>query len=418
MRALRIIFSRLNLIKFGLLLFSIFPLIPNKIKGFPVIYAFIFSLILYLRTKKKKINWNFFLINSGIFSSYIFSLLYTSNLKYAIKNFETSLSLLITPLVFALIWGFKDEIDFNNLKVKIISVFYNVVFLYSIIVCCYLLYIGRLSYLNDPNFFRHFIEFLPLIGQHSIYASIFLSLGLLFSINLFNLKSSINSRISILLKNIVISILLVSLASKGVLLATFITVIFYCLSIIKKNQKRILIILLIIFLGALSIKFSPSLSKRISSFKLALRVQSNDGNLSSTQTRKEIYICSLEALSKNWVFGYGIGDVKDTLMECYKNTSEYLTKGEFNTHNQYLSILLSSGLVGLFLLFIFLFYNLRLFIKSENYFFFSVFIFYLITMFFENILERQSGVILFSFLINFFSFISFDKSQKNKSLID
>ena len=147
----------------------------------------------------------------------------------------------------------------------------------------------------------------------------------------------------------------------------------------------------------------------MSLFNASLSLPSYEGELSSTQTRKEIYNCSFILLKSNWIFGYGFGDVNDTLIKCYSHVSNYLVDREFNSHNQYLSILLGCGIFGLSTIFFLLYFNFRVFTLEKQYFFLSVLLFYSIIMFVENILERQSGVILFSFFINLFSFFSYKK---------
>ena len=82
--------------------------------------------------------------------------------------------------------------------------------------------------------------------------------------------------------------------------------------------------------------------------------------LNSNQTRKAIYLCSIKSMQGNWLFGFGVGDVKDSLRECYNETSESLIVGNYNSHNQYLSILLGTGLLGLLIFIYFLFINYKL----------------------------------------------------------
>jgi O-antigen ligase len=147
----------------------------------------------------------------------------------------------------------------------------------------------------------------------------------------------------------------------------------------------------------------------VSLFNTSLSLPSYEGELSSTQTRKEIYNCSFKLLKSNWIFGYGFGDVNDKLIKCYSHVSKYLVDGEFNSHNQYLSILLGCGVFGLLSIIFLLYFNFKVFTIEKHYFFLSVLLFYSIIMFVENILERQSGVILFSFFINLFSFFSYKK---------
>lgn len=398
-----------TLIKFGLISLALFPLIPNKIKGLPVILLLLFAILLFFNKKKSKFNWKLLLINASIFLTYCLSLLYTSNYSYALKKLEISLSLLVFPLIFALIWEHKEKFNFRVLLKTIINVFFNSVFIFSIIVFSYLIYIGGFSHLKDPSFIRHFTEYLPFIGQHSIYASIYLGLGLLCFIYLLKFKKKRKDQMALILGASFIFLLLISLASKGVLLATFMSIIIYCITIINKKSNRLIILILIFGVLIGSIKFSPSLSKRVHFFNSSLGLSSPEGELNSTQTRKEIYNCSLELLKNSSVFGYGFGDVNDQLILCYSKTSKYLVEGKFNSHNQYVGILLGCGIFGLLVLVLFFYFNFKIFTIDKNYFFLSVLFFYLIIMFVENILERQSGVILFSFLINLFCFISYRK---------
>ncbi|MDB4204900.1 O-antigen ligase family protein [Polaribacter sp.] len=207
-----------------------------------------------------------------------------------------------------------------------------------------------------------------------------------------------------------ILLLLISLASKGALLASFVSIIVYCLSIINKKRNQLVLLISFFALLFFILNFSPSLSKRVSLFNASLSLPSYEGELSSTQTRKEIYNCSFKLLKSNWIYGYGFGDVNDKLIICYSHVSKYLVDGEFNSHNQYLSILLGCGVFGLFTTLLFLYFNYEIFKLEKHYFFISVLLFYSIIMFVENILERQSGVILFSFFINLFSFCSYNKN--------
>ena len=64
----------------------------------------------------------------------------------------------------------------------------------------------------------------------------------------------------------------------------------------------------------------------MSLFNASLSLPSYEGELSSTQTRKEIYNCSLNLLKSNWVFGYGFGDVNEQLLKCYSHVSKYLVE--------------------------------------------------------------------------------------------
>ena len=71
----------------------------------------------------------------------------------------------------------------------------------------------------------------------------------------------------------------------------------------------------------------------------------------------------------------------------------------YNSHNQYLSYGLHSGFLGVFVLCLALFFGLKKSLKQDS-FLFTVFLYFCIVFLTENVLERQSGLLLFTFLIN------------------
>ena len=109
-------------------------------------------------------------------------------------------------------------------------------------------------------------------------------------------------------------------------------------------------------------------------------------------------------------FGYGIGDYNDKLKESYKKNNPSL-EVYYNSHNQYISFLLVGGLFLLLLYFIFLYLNVKLAIKKRNINSLIILCFYSIVMLSENILERENGVIFFSFFLCFFSLNNYSSDE-------
>ena len=403
-----------NIIGVELLLMSFFPIIPNTIKPFPIIVLLLSTLYFFLKVKLHGFNIKIFIINSSIYIIYLISILYTSNLGYAFKKLETSLSLLIIPLIFAMLEAFKNQINKKKLENDFIKLFYWGVFTYSITILLFLGYKGLFKYYNDPNFVRHFTETIPFIGQHPIYASIFLGLGLLFSMHLI-CHYHIIGKLKVVLFSCFLISLLISLASKGVIISFAISACLYGILKGKKLKIKILVISSIISFGLLATILSPALSIRMNSMFKSLSLLSTSKEMNSTELRKEIYLCSIDLIKEKWIIGRGIGDVKDSLMDCYRSNRIELVIGNFNSHNQYFSILIGTGIIGLFVMVIFLYFNLKQAISLNDPLFLCVLIFYIAVMLTENILERQSGVILFSFLINFFLFVNENEfKSKNK----
>jgi len=401
----------INLFYFGLLLFAFFPIIPNKLKGLPVIVLFLISIFLFLKKKEYKLNLKKVLTYASIYIFYIISLLYSSSLDKIDKTLTTRISLLIFPLLFGL----------ANTTIKAISekekqfflwTYFTVSILYCGMIVYYFYQIGFITQKVSINlFYSHLTNRMWFINQHPIYASIFVSIGLLFGIKLLYSESSIKYKIVIVIGLVTLFSMLLFLSRKGVLLATILATI--PLVLYFQNYYNYKNLLLGIIIVSLMFFISPMTQKR---FKEVFNLSSYTKveNTNSTSIRYGIYQCALKKIKEKPIFGHGIGDVKNELNECYSKASSVLLKGKYNSHNQYLSILLSNGIVGLIIFISFLFINFRKAILQNNQLFFSLLTFFSIIMLFENILERQSGVILFSLFINFFAFIDI-KKDRNKS---
>ena len=166
-----------NFLLWGLLLFALFPIIPNNLKGLPVIFLLLVSLIKYTKTKAL---WSDFIVNASLYLVFLLSLIYTENFGYALKKMETMLSIIILPLVFFVLIP-KHEI-LKETKVKFAKVFIVSSAIFSLLVfLSFFLDNSTVFYQNwYANKFRVVVTDMIAIGQHPIYASIFLSISVIF----------------------------------------------------------------------------------------------------------------------------------------------------------------------------------------------------------------------------------------------
>lgn len=121
-------------------------------------------------------------------------------------------------------------------------------------------------------------------------------------------------------------------------------------------------------------------------------------------SRFQIWSIAVSVIEKNVIFGVGIGDVKELLMQKYAINNFKL--GEllsYNSHNQFLHIWLESGILGLLFFCLSLISTLFVF-KNIN---FSIRLLYVVIVFcaffVENILQRAAGreLFMFSFIMLF-----------------
>lgn len=398
-----------KLFYYVLLSFAFFPIIPNRIKGLPVIILFLIALFLFMKKGEYKFNFKKTLIYASLYIIYVISLLYSSNLNGIDKTLTTRLSILIFPLLF----GLTNTIIINVSERKL-SLFLWTYFVTTIIYCFFIVWyfylIGFLTQnVNINLFYSHLTFDMWYINQHPIYASIFISIAIVFGTKLLFKEYNKTKRTILIIGLIILISMMLFLSRKGVLLAVAVALIIYLTHLI--SYKKLLLGIAII-VGVMFLISPVSLNR----FKEIINISSYEkiDRSNSTSIRYGIYKCVFKIIREKPVLGHGIGDVKNKLNECYSGTSSILLKENYNSHNQYLSIWISNGFVGFIIFTLFLYINYKKAIIEKNHLFLSLLIFFSITMIFENILERQSGVIIFSLIINYFAFINIEK-DRNKS---
>ncbi|NNC50723.1 MAG: O-antigen ligase family protein [Flaviramulus sp.] len=399
------LFSFSTILNISFYLFGVFPILPEKLKGLPVILIIIISLASFFfgnNGNQKRINYKPLIGLTSLYTILFLSIFYTLSFSFPKNKIETTLSLLLVPFAFVLIGreSINKSSSLNFFKAFIGSTF--VLSFYS-----FLRYYEAGIFIIDDlkvNSFRRTVTEMPFINDHPIYISIYLGLSVIISIPLI-----LNEKISLKLKGIIFiacfinCIHLLLLSSKGVILALLFSLISLFYFKINLFKFKILVITSIISIFILSIFFIPTTERRFREFvKKTTYTELRPDNSSSV--RVAIYYCVFSIIRENPIIGYGWGVGIEKLNECYKQKSDYLHNKKYNSHNQYMSYYIDGGLLALFVLVLFIFNQFKKALSKSNHSFFSILLFFSIIMLFENILERQSGLIVFIFLICFYRF--------------
>jgi len=129
------------------------------------------------------------------------------------------------------------------------------------------------------------------------------------------------------------------------------------------------------------------------------------GEWNSMNTRLAVWHCASEVAREHWLTGVGAGDVEDKLQEKYKEKQfVFALRYNLNAHNQYLDVLISSGVGGI-ILFVFAFFLLpfyRAWVRKDYllWFFMASLALYMIT---EVMLNRNQGVAFIAFFLTLLS---------------
>lgn len=140
-------------------------------------------------------------------------------------------------------------------------------------------------------------------------------------------------------------------------------------------------------------------------FELSRYIRKNDPNGGSLSQRVEYTKASLYLIAKNPWFGVGTGDVPDAFKAAYDEMGSPL-KHEYRhrAHNQYLSMAVAFGVLGLTLFLVILFYP---YLSSQRYrsYLYTIFLaIILLSMLPEDTIDSQAGVTLFAFFNALFLF--------------
>ena len=103
--------------------------------------------------------------------------------------------------------------------------------------------------------------------------------------------------------------------------------------------------------------------------------------------------------------GVGTGDFQDLMNEKYKKTGVYTGNVAlkdtgylgYGPHNEYVEIVLSLGIIGLFLLLYTLFYYAKMALLANNYLALQLLVLFVLFFITESALSTQKGIVPFVF---------------------
>lgn len=410
-----------SVVYFFLMAIALFPVLPTGVESVLMFSGFLFSLCYFFLEGKK--FWNKdktiqLLLFSSLFLIFAFTLLYTSDIKTGIKFIIRLLPTVLFPAFFL----FNDKDLLNAKQIKVITNVYCL----AVVLILFFLHITLFNELYSSNLkfwdFRQLIE--SKIKVHGTYLAMWVGFAII--VLVYKIKNGIASKkyFTILIQLLIIAYFfywLYIIGSRMPFVAT-IMVCFFCLF---KNLKQIIFasILLIILTFILVSKVDRigERFEKLKNYNFSFpegKYEDNYPNISNEQIRNGIYFCSYETLKLEPILGYGVGDVDAKLQSCYDekftNTDTYKVIS-YNSHNEYLNIILSSGIIGLILFLFSQFYFLRkaFYYKLGIYISFVFFIF--LNFSFENILSRHDGVIFFGF---FNSLLFFQNRNLNEKSIN
>jgi len=329
------------------------------------------------------------------FIAQVIGILYSENMALAIKRSMVMLPLLFLPAILSV--EKLEEKTYNKL-LSFLKYALPATFLYYILVHCFI--DGR-----SLNTFVHFtIEKKLKVSQ--FYLLFILMVPIIEALRQIRKSNSVIINSAILVFTLSIVLLL---GNKTSLIFLSFLCVGFVFNLWEVNKKQaFLSILSICVLAAIAIQV-PIIKNRVhvflktTDFSMETIITKNSFTHTKNTAEHRVLIdyLALKEIIKSFPFGVGTGDYQQALSRQYKavNFKAALKGKGYNTHNQYLSEFLKTGVFGGFLFIIMLLFLWRTPKKRAGFYFL---LFFSLGCLVESYLVRQHGVIILVFLIPFF----------------
>jgi O-antigen ligase len=333
---------------------------------------------------------------------YLVGLIYSNNIEYGLKIILKISALLIIPITFLLR---------GSVSIKEVELTKKYFVLGTFSWCGLALIISIASYfINGKLDLFTYYGLAEVLHLHPTYQSFYILASLFFLPMLPSIKK--NYKIIIYLFLLIFLFLLQSrIAYLSLIILSFHQIFLYT----KKKSMALLLILVPLLIG-LFIYLNP-LTQRLSELKNIKYSIDEVGTIQENGINQRLWLWqnAVAQIRNSPYVGFGLGSQKshfrwviekDLLFNSYNNqyTQSAKNLSKINLHNQYLQYLYEFGTFGLAVFLIVLIiigkllYNKRLF---GEILIFSIFSIFMLT---ENMLDRQMGIYVFTFLISLFIF--------------
>ena len=258
-----------------------------------------------------------------------------------------------------------------------------------------------------------------LIGQQSIYTSLLVNISIyIFAYHL--LYSRLSQGYKLLLGFGIAFLFIISylLASRNMMLILYTTIIFLSFYFILTKKKYLLgatLLAAMLITGLLIFKVFPKTINRFKElaytqfdFQSQAKESHYAGELTPDQWnganfRLAAWKCGWQLFKEHPLTGVDLGDKDDELLKIYTQKKfQFAIATQKNVHNNYLDILFSMGVAGLFLFLSgWILLPFGEFIRNKDGLSIIILITLTLAMFTENYFDRSIGAMLFGFFVPF-----------------
>jgi O-antigen ligase len=375
-----------------------------------VLISFALHTLFHLKKEKlKEIFTQRTLMLQAVFFITLISLSYTLYPATAAIDITRQLVILLFPLFFSL-----TSLNITKYRDNLLTIFSAVcvvtvagLYLYAF----YLIHYFKLPVraIFSDLFINH--KFSAPINMHATFLSLQIAVAFFFILSqLFKAQAS-KHKIILIISAVLLLAGIIQLGSKAVLVVILagvnIAVPYFLISTAKRSRYILITATLSVFIVAGALNISSLKDRYVTGLETDL---SNPMANESVEPRIVRWQAAIEVAKQKPIIGYGAGSELHILGDKYFNEKLYISYlHRLNAHNQYISFLLTTGLIGLLVYVVTLYSGFRIAFRENDLLFFVFVLLIAVVSLSESLLNAEKGVYFYSL---FFSLFVFSNPEK------
>jgi O-antigen ligase len=366
-----------------------------------------FALHTFIHLSKKTIKPIFTVRNvllQSVFWVTVLSTIYTTNRAGAFNEWGKQIMVFLLPILLCL-----NPLDIKKYRSRLLMAFslvctVTIFFLYVSAFRTIRFYHLPYSDIISPAFTNH--NFSEPINMHATFFSLQIAIALICMLTALIKERSNLYRIVYALCTCVLLAGIIQLSAKSVFVALLLIINIAIPVFILKGKRRFRFIVVASGFSVLIVTVIFSVSnlreRFINDLNYDLSLTSSDKLLDS---RLDRWKTSFELIEKAPIIGHGAGTELALLHDHFFEKKYYSSfLNNLNTHSEYLSFLLKSGLIGLLIYVITLIYGFKQAVKYHDLLFFSFILLIAFVSLSENLLDVDKGIIFYAVFFSFFMY--------------
>jgi len=372
-----------------------------------ILISFIVHTLIHFNKQQAKLVFtlSMFVLQSVFFVT-VFSTFYAVNKSTGYNEWGKQITILLFPLVFCL-----SSFDLKKYRSSLLLCFSlvctaTIAYLYFDALHIIRHYKLPFSTIFSAAFVNH--NFSEPINMHATFLSMQVVIALVYLLSVLIKQKSLNYKAFYITCIFILFAGLIQLCSKSVFFCLFlvinVAIPFFLLDGHKRRNFMMITASVSIILIAGILNSGTFRERYVSDLKSDL----TDATIGeTTESRLARWRVTGELISTHPIIGYGAGSEVSLLQNAFYEKKYYNSfLHQLNAHNQYLSFLLKSGIIGLLIYIATLIAGFRMAFKRKDLLFFTFMLLIAIVSTSEDILDVDKGVIFYAFFFSFFSFSS------------